>query len=59
MVSEVAGVISPFVPPSHQAFRPILALKLLGIVLRNRCWPTTFDIITVGGAEGWCQKWPV
>ena len=27
-------------------------MKLLGIVLRNRCWPTTFHTITDGGADG-------
>ena len=27
---------------SHQTFRSVLAVKLLGIMLRNRWWPTTF-----------------
>ena len=34
-------------------------VKLLGIVLRNRCWPTTFHIITVGDVDGWCLNSPV
>ena len=33
---------------SHQTFHMILTLKLLRIMLRNRCWPTTFHIITTG-----------
>jgi hypothetical protein len=36
---------------SHQTFRPVLAGKLL----RNRCWPTTFHLITFIDANGWCQ----
>ena len=39
-------------PRSHQSFCPVLAVKLLGIMLRNRCWPTTFHIITVEDADG-------
>ena len=39
---------------SHQTFRPVLAVKLLGIMLRNRCWPTTFHTITAEDADGWC-----
>ena len=41
-------------PRSHQTFRPVLAVKLLGIMLRNRCWPTTFHIITAENVDGWC-----
>ena len=33
-----------------------LAVKLLGIMLRNRWWPTTCLTITVGDANGWCQN---
>jgi hypothetical protein len=36
----------PEVSRSHQTFRPVQAVKLLGIMLRNRCWPTTFHTIT-------------
>jgi len=32
---------------------------LLGIMFRNRCWPTIFHTITAGDAKRWCQKWPV
>ena len=46
-------------PRSHQTSRSVLAVKLLGTMLRNRCWPTTFHIITAGDADGWCQYWPV
>ena len=44
---------------SHQTFRSVLAVKVLGIMLRNRCWPTTFLTITAGDADGWCRNWPV
>ena len=33
--------------------------EIVGIMLRNRCWPTTFFTITVGDADGWCRKCPV
>ena len=59
MVLEVAGVISPLRTRSYQAFRMVLALNMLGVMLRNRCWLTTFHIITAGDVDGWCQKWPV
>jgi hypothetical protein len=36
---------------SHQTFRPVLALQLLGIILRNRCWPTTFHTFAAGDAS--------
>ena len=32
----------PLMPWSHQTFRLVLAMKLLGIMLRNRWWPTIF-----------------
>ena len=38
-------------PRSHQTFRPVLAVKLLGIILRNRCWSTPFHTITTEDAE--------
>ena len=42
-------------PWSHQTFRLVPAVKLLGIRLRIRCWePTTFHDITVGDVNGWC-----
>ena len=38
-------------PQSHQIFHMVLVMKLLGIVLRNRCWPTTFHTITAEDAD--------
>ena len=46
-------------PWSHQTFRSVLAVKLLGIMLRIRWWPTTFLTITSGDADGWCRNCPV
>ena len=34
-------------------------VRLLGIMLRNRCWLTAFHTTTAGGVNGWCQKWSV
>ena len=42
-------------PRSHQTFRSFLAVKLLGIMLRNR-WCLT---ITSEDADGWCRNCPV
>ena len=44
---------------SHQTFHPIIAVKLLWIMFRNTCWPTTFHTITVRDADGGCHKQPV
>ena len=30
-------------------------MKLLGITLRNRCWPSTCHTIVTINADGWCQ----
>ena len=49
----------PFKPQSHQLFHLVLAMKLLGIMLRNRCWLISFYTIPTGDANGWCQKLPV
>ena len=46
-------------PRSHQTFCPVLAVDLLGIMLRSRCWPATLHTITTGEADGWCLNWPV
>ena len=35
----------PLMARSHQNFPFVPAMKLLRIMLRNRCWPTTFHII--------------
>jgi hypothetical protein len=43
-------------PRSHQTLRMVPTVKLLGIMFRNRCWPTTFDTITIGDADGRCRK---
>ena len=54
MIDEVHGVM----PQSHQTFRPVPAVKLLEIMLRNRCWPTTSQSVIAGDdANRWCQKW--
>ena len=34
---------SPLMPRSHQTFRLVLYVKLLGSMLRNRCWPNHFS----------------
>ena len=51
--------LSSLMPRSHQTFCLVRAVRLLGIMFRNRCWPTTFRIITAEDVDGWCQKWPV
>ena len=45
--------ITPLMPRSHQTSRSVLAVELLGIMLRNRWWPTTFLTITAGDDDGW------
>jgi len=37
---------------SHQTFRPVLAVKLLGMMFKNGCWPTTFHTITNEDVDG-------
>ena len=32
----------------------VRAMKLLRIILRNRCWPTTFHTTTFGDVDEWC-----
>jgi hypothetical protein len=49
----------PIMPQSHQTFHPVPTMKLLGIMFKNRCWPTTFHTITAGDANGWCLNWLV
>jgi hypothetical protein len=51
LVREV-GWLYKFVPQSHQTFRPVRVMKLLGIMLRNRCWSTIFHIITTRDIDG-------
>ena len=46
-------------PRSHQTFRPVPAVTLSGIMLINKCWSTTFHIITVRDADEWCRNWLV
>jgi hypothetical protein len=31
------------------------AVKLLEIMLRNKCWPITFHTVVAGDADGWCR----
>jgi hypothetical protein len=39
-------------PRSRQTSHPVPTMKLLGIMFRIRCWPTTFHIITAGDDDG-------
>ena len=48
-----------FMSRSHQTFRLVPAVKKLGIMLRNRCQPTTFHTITTEDADRWCLNWPL
>ena len=41
---------------SHQTFHLALAMKLLGITLRDRCRPTTLHTVTTKDAHGCCQE---
>jgi hypothetical protein len=41
-------------PWSHQTFHPILTMKLLEIMFRNRCWSTTFSHY-----NNWRSQWMV
>ena len=52
------GVVS-LMPRSHQTFRSVLKVKLLGIMLRNRWWSITFLTMIAGDADGWCWNCPV
>ena len=47
------------VSQSHQTFHLVPAVKLLGIMLRNRCRPTTFHTIATEDADGWSHTWLV
>ena len=47
-------------PQSHPTFCPVPAMKLLGIMFINRCWPTTFHITIARDVDGcaksgWCD----
>ena len=42
----------PLKSRSNQTFHPVLAVKLMGIMLTRRCGPTTFHTITIGDADG-------
>jgi len=46
-------------PSSHQIFCSVPIIKLLRIMLKNRCWPTTFHHVTTEDVDGWCHKWLV
>jgi hypothetical protein len=62
MMPEATDVIRPSCPRSHQTFHPVPTVKLLGIMLRNRCWPTIFHTMAAGRSRrcqtDWCQKRP-
>ena len=45
--------------PIYQTFCSILALKLLGIMSRNRWWFIAFHTFTIGDVDRWCQNWLV
>ena len=52
-------LVALLMPRSHQRFLPVPTVTLLGIMLRNRCWPTTFHIITVEDGNKGCLDSPV
>ena len=46
---------------SHQRFHPVLAVKLMGIMVRNKCWPPFFTLLqpempTDGARSGQCDQ---
>ena len=43
----------------HQNFPSGSNWEIAGIMLRNRCWPTTFHTVAAEDADGWCLNWPV
>ena len=47
----------PLMSKSHQTFGLVPAVKLPGIMFKNKCWPTTFHIIITEDAYRWCQNW--
>lgn len=47
---------TPFMPRSNQILCPVLAMKLLRIMLKTRCWPTTCHIITTKDVNGMVSK---
>jgi hypothetical protein len=51
MRTDTQVIEGPIMPPSHQPFCPILAVKLPGFMLRNRCWSATFYTLTNGDAD--------
>ena len=55
-VKKVKEIVQTgLMPQSHHNFRLILAMKLLRIMLKNRCCPTTFHTTTTSkNADGWC-----
>ena len=52
---------NPIMPQSQQNFRPVPTVKLLQIMFRNSCRPTTVRTVTVGDADGsmLSKLWPV
>ena len=43
----------PLMPWSHQNLCMIPALELLKSMITNRCWPTTFHIVSTRDVNGW------
>ena len=48
--------VQPLMPRSHQTFRPVPAVEMLGTMIRIRCWPTVFHTIPAGYADRWCEN---
>jgi hypothetical protein len=45
--------------PDHTKVCLVLVMDLMGIMLRNRCWPIIFHTITAEDVDRWCQIWLV
>jgi len=53
--------VPSLMPRSHQTFRHVPTVKLLGIMFINRCWPTLFtllqlEMLTDGVLNGQCDQ---
>ena len=46
-------------PQSHQTFRPVPTVNLLGIMFKNRCWPSTSHTVKAEDADRWWLNSPV
>ena len=52
LLVNVCYRLNPHAPITSNLPCLVLAVTLPGLMLRNRCWPTTFYTITAGDAEG-------